>query len=188
MTRSLGIAVFGGSDPPPGDPGYEMARRVGALIAARGLPVVCGGYGGVMEGAARGAREVGGEAIGVTCSGFRDRAPNRFLSQAIPEPDLFSRTRRLIELALGFIILPGRSGTLAELAFLWALRRGGFGTGRPVVLLGDLWPAVLDALKAGRLLDHDSLADTRVAADPVEAVGLACAGSSLSPGRPEILT
>ena len=173
-----GIAVFGSSEPREGDAAYEQARRVGVLIAQRGLTVVCGGYGGVMEGAARGAREAGGEAVGVTCSGFRDRAPNRWLTRALEEADLFTRTRRLMELSRGFIILPGKSGTLAELAFLWALRRGGFGAGRPVVLFGEPWPAVLEALVGGRLLEQDSLADTRVAADAAQAVALACGGAA----------
>lgn len=179
-----GIAVFGSSEPLPGEPAYERARSVGGLVASRGFPVVCGGYGGVMEAACRGAREAGGEAIGVTCACFSGRTPNAWLTRIDEEADLFTRTRRLIDLSRGFIILPGKSGTLAELAFLWALRRGGFGAGRPVVLLGDPWPAVLESLVAGRLLEQDSLADTRVAADPAQAVALACGEPASGRERP----
>ena len=60
------VAVFGSSDPRPGDEAYELARRAGELLARSGWAVLSGGYGGVMEGASRGAREAGGEALGVT--------------------------------------------------------------------------------------------------------------------------
>ena len=57
------ISVIGGGEAPPAL--YEMARRVGAAIAGAGCVVVCGGLGGVMEAACRGAREAGGEAIAI---------------------------------------------------------------------------------------------------------------------------
>jgi len=44
---------------------YELARRVGAGIARAGGVLVCGGLGGVMEGACRGAREASGETVGI---------------------------------------------------------------------------------------------------------------------------
>ncbi len=76
------IAVFGSSEPLEGEPLYEQARRVGALLAAAGYRVVTGGYGGVMEGASRGAIERGGEAIGVVCGAvFPARSPNRYLTE-----------------------------------------------------------------------------------------------------------
>src|SRR5437867_9405907 len=168
------IAVFGSSDPLAGEPEYESARRVGSLIARQGRAVVCGGYGGVMEAVARGAREAGGIAIGVTCSSFRERLPNRWLSQQHEEPDLFCRTRRLMDLARGFIILPGKSGTLAEVAFLWALRRAQAIHGKPVVLLGSVWASILKTLISAGVLEEDSLADTVSIGREEEAVAAAC--------------
>jgi len=172
-----GIAVFGSSEPPPGDPEYDRARRIGSLLAREGVPVVCGGYGGVMEGASRGAREAGGTAIGVGCALFASRRPNPYLSEFIEEPDLPARTARLVALARGFIILPGKSGTLAEVAYLWALRRAGLAKGKPVVLLGDPWPDVLDRLAAAGVLEADSLRETVLARNENEAVSKALAGS-----------
>lgn len=77
MTRGRNlVAVFGSADPPEGDPLYELARTVGGLLVNAGYGVLTGGYGGVMEGASRGAAEAGGVAIGVTCAVFGDRAPS----------------------------------------------------------------------------------------------------------------
>jgi predicted Rossmann-fold nucleotide-binding protein len=83
----------------------------------------------------------------------------------------------LVALARGFIILPGKSGTLAEVAYLWALRRAGLAKGKPVVLLGDPWPDVLDSLAAAGVLEADSLRETILARNENEAVSKALAGS-----------
>jgi len=53
------VAVFGSSEPQPGEVAYEAARGLGRALAGRGLIVVNGGYGGVMEASSRGAREAG---------------------------------------------------------------------------------------------------------------------------------
>ena len=143
--RSVG--VFGSSEPEAGLPAYEEARRLGALLARAGARVVNGGYGGVMEAASRGAREAGGEALGVMGSFFSGRGPNPWLTEVIPSGDLFERTRLLIDLSDAFIILPGKSGTIAELAFLWALDRARMLGRKPVVLCGPIWPDLLDAIE-----------------------------------------
>ncbi len=133
--RSL-VAVFGSADPQEGDSLYELAREVGGCLVAAGYGVVTGGYGGVMEGASRGAAEAGGAAVGVTCANFLGRTPNRFLTETREENDLVARTGALVEAACGYIVLHGKSGTLAELTLVWALHRAGSLGRRPVVLWG----------------------------------------------------
>lgn len=167
--RSL-VAVFGSADPLEGEPLYELAREVGGRLAAAGYGVVTGGYGGVMEGASRGAAEAGGAAVGITCASFGARTPNRFLTEAREEPDLVSRTGTLIEVARGYIVLHGKSGTLAELTLVWALHRAGSLGRRPVVLLGDAWRPFLHHLVRGAMIEDDQLGITRVADGPEDAV------------------
>lgn len=57
------ISVIGGSR--VDDDTYERAREVGRLCGERGYTVVCGGYGGVMEAACRGAKAAGGHTVGI---------------------------------------------------------------------------------------------------------------------------
>lgn len=166
------IAVFGSSDPQPGEPLYEQARRLGRLLAEAGHEVVTGGYGGVMEGASRGAREAGGRAIGVTCEVFRERRPNLYLNEIVPSPDLHERTKRLIELSGGFVVLPGKAGSLAELAMLWALHRAGCLGDRPVILLGAAWAALLQFLEQRDLLEREQLRIARLVHTPEEALAV----------------
>jgi uncharacterized protein (TIGR00730 family) len=164
------VAVFGSADPGEGDPLYELARRVGALVATAGYGVLTGGYGGVMEGASRGAAEHGGTAVGITCASFVDRTPNRFLTEIREAQDLVQRTGWLIEAACGYIVLHGKSGTLAELTLVWALHRAGSLGARPVVLLGAAWRPFLHHLVRAGMIESEQLAITRVADEPEEAV------------------
>lgn len=165
------VAVFGSSAAAQDSPEYRDALEVGRLLAVAGLRVINGGYGGVMEASARGAREAGGSATGVTMRPFKRRGPaNPFIDTEFQEADLFARTRRLIDSAAAFIILPGKSGTLAELAFLWALRRADLLGGRPIVLLGEVWHELFRELARLRILETAEVAATRITRSPSEAV------------------
>lgn len=164
------IAVFGSSEPTAGDPVYEQARELGRLLARAGFRVVTGGYGGVMEAASRGAAEAGGSAFGVTCSIFRERRPNPYLTENLETADLYDRTREMVGRADAFVVLPGKSGTLAELAFLWALHRAGCLDRRPVVLLGDPWRPVLRHLVRAGILESPQFDVTRVVDTPEETI------------------
>jgi uncharacterized protein (TIGR00730 family) len=171
VTRSA-VAVFGSSEPRPGSPLYDLARLTGRRLAESGFDVVTGGYGGVMEAASRGAREVGGQALGVLCKTFEDRLANEYLSDHVVADDLFDRTRELVERARGFVVLAGKAGTLAELAFLWALHRAGRLEERPVVLLGGSWSEIIGLLVRDGLLDTTDAGICLPATSPDEAVGL----------------
>ena len=175
--RPGSVAVFGGSEPIAGDVIYEDARLLGRLLAERGYAVVNGGYGGVMEASSRGARDAGGAAVGVTTDAFPSRSGgNAYLTEELREPDLFLRTRTLVERADAFVVLPGRSGTLAELAFLWALRRAGLLGDRPTVLLGEVWEELLGLLRERGVLEPEVREATRVAASPEQAANLVALG------------
>ena len=74
------VSVIGGSG--VGEETYETAREVGRLLGARGHTVVCGGRGGVMEAACRGARERDAETIGIL-PGERRSAANDWVTTPI---------------------------------------------------------------------------------------------------------
>ena len=75
------IGVIGAAQPTP--QGLALAESVGREIARRGAVLVCGGLGGVMEAAARGAFEAGGEVVGVL-PGPESASANPFVTIAIP--------------------------------------------------------------------------------------------------------
>lgn len=107
------IAVIGGSSAPPEVLG--AAEAVGRELARAGVELVCGGLGGVMEAACRGAREAGGFTIGIL-PGEDRREANPWVTCAIPTGLGHFRNFLVVRAADGVIALPGASGTLSEAA------------------------------------------------------------------------
>jgi uncharacterized protein (TIGR00725 family) len=125
------IAVVG-----PGDADRqtcELAAEAGRLIARRGAVVVCGGLGGVMEAAARGARELGGASLGILPGRDRTEA-NAYLTLAVASGLGELRNGLLVRASDAVLAIGGSWGTLSELAL--ALRLD-----LPVVSLGG-WNVV----------------------------------------------
>jgi len=150
------ITVFGSSRPQPGSDAYETAQALGAALAKSGFVVANGGYGGTMEAAARGARAAGGTTIGVTAETFRSKA-NSWIEKEIRVQDWQARLFKLIELGAGYVVLPGGTGTLVELSVVWEWINKRFIEPRPLVLLGDYWLPVVNAIPKAELHSNPSL-------------------------------
>jgi len=63
--RARQVAVIGPSGAELGSEAAVLGEEVGRLLAEAGVTLVCGGMGGTMAAACRGASEAGGEAIGI---------------------------------------------------------------------------------------------------------------------------
>jgi uncharacterized protein (TIGR00730 family) len=150
---SITITVFGTSHARSGEALYEEARRLGEALARAGYTVANGGYGGIMRATAEGAHRAGGRVIGVTCSAFGRSGPNEFITEEIRTDSLVERLGRLLDLGHGYVVLPGGTGTLLELAQVWELKNKRLGlAGRPIVLLGPFWkplPDLMDGMDPG---------------------------------------
>lgn len=112
---------------------YTAAVEVGFLIAQRGWVLICGGLGGVMEGAAKGCYEGGGVTVGIL-PGEKKESANPFIS--LPIPTGFGEGRNLLVVRASevLIAIAGGHGTLSEIGL--ALK-----TGKPVVGL-NTWPGI----------------------------------------------
>ena len=141
------VTIFGSSRPDPGDPEYELARRLGKALAESGYVVCNGGYAGVMEASARGAREAGGHTVGVIAGAFEGKRANRWVAETEECQSLLERMMRLIDRGDAYVVLKGGTGTLLELAGVWELMNKGMIREKPAVVLGDFWNAVLTTLK-----------------------------------------
>ena len=161
------ITVFGSSAPLPSSPAYQLAHDLGRAIAAAGWALCNGGYGGTMEAAACGAVEAGGHTIGVTCSRFGRGGPNRYIQQEIPTFDLLARLNTLVRLGNAYVVLPGGTGTLLELALVWELlnkrlvRRAA-----PFILLGDHWTPLVELVRR----EQRDAQEPRLATTPAEVI------------------
>ena len=152
------IAVIGGESPPP--EALPAAEAVGRELAQRGHAVICGGRGGVMEAACRGARQAGGHTIGVLPGPDR-RDANPYVEFPIVTGLGFARNEVIVLSADALIAVDGSYGTLSEIALALA-------HGKPVVGLAT-WH-----LSDGAGVEDESI--VRVA-EPVEAVERAIAAA-----------
>jgi uncharacterized protein (TIGR00730 family) len=145
------VTVFGSSLPVEGSAAYEEARRLGRLLAEAGYAVCNGGYAGLMEASARGAREAGGHTLGITCT-IWPRPANSYIVEEVRTQNFMERLTALIVRGDAFITLPGGTGTLAELALVWEMMNKGslaktVGGSKPLLVMAPYWQPVIDCLK-----------------------------------------
>jgi uncharacterized protein (TIGR00730 family) len=164
------ISIFGTSKAVPGSAAYKTAYELGTELARAGFVIANGGYGGTMLAAAEAACKEQGRVIGVTCSAFKRSGPNEYVSQEISTSSLNERLNKLIEVADGYAVLPGGTGTLMELAAVWELKNKGFlGAGKPIILIGDFWQPLISLIK---LEDAQSAGCIETAENPAQAVAM----------------
>lgn len=136
------VTLFGSSKAQEGEEDYEQARRLGHELAQAGFTVCNGGYGGIMEASARGAKEGRGRTIGVTTKDFGGPA-NRWIDREIRVKKWSERLFKLIALGDAYVIFDGGTGTLAELFVVWEMLNKKF-IEKPVIILGKQSSSLLD--------------------------------------------
>ncbi len=123
------VAIIGPGDGGPAE--CEAAYAVAHALAGAGMAVVCGGRGGVMAAASRGAAEAGGIAVGILPEDD-DRNANEWLGVAIPTGMGELRNGIVARSGLCLVAIGGNMGTLSEMAM-------GLKWGKPVfVMHGDI--------------------------------------------------
>jgi hypothetical protein len=133
----------------------RLAEDIGRLLAENGAVLVCGGRGGVMEAACRGAQHAGGITVGLLPGGGVAEG-NDYLTVAIPTGLGHARNALVATAGISVIAVGGGPGTLSEIGI--ALK-----TGRKVI-----------TLKSWSMQDSSgSPAGVLEAQSPEEAVALA---------------
>ena len=120
------LGVIG--DSKPSKDVFELAVETGREIARKGAILVCGGLGGIMEGASMGAKELGGMTICILPD-YDISMGNKYVD--IPIATVMGHARNVIIAATAhaLIALPGSYGTLSEISH-------GLKLGKKVIALG----------------------------------------------------
>jgi uncharacterized protein (TIGR00725 family) len=153
VSGAVQIAVVGGGDADTDS--RSLAEEIGRRLAEAGAVVVCGGLGGVMEAAARGARSAGGEVVGIL-PGDDPAAASDQVTHVVATGAGEARNLAVVASASAVIAIGGEWGTLAEIAFARRL-------GRPVVTL-ESWRVS----GAGAMAEAPGIETAESAADAVE--------------------
>ncbi|HET7489498.1 MAG TPA: TIGR00725 family protein [Acidimicrobiales bacterium] len=123
MEPAFYVAVVGPAD---ADADAEaLAEGVGSALGAAGAVLVCGGLGGAMAAACRGAKEAGGTTVGLLPGSDR-MAANPWVDVAVATGLGEARNALVVRAADAVIAVGGGYGTLSEIAL--ALK-----VGRPVI-------------------------------------------------------
>jgi len=110
------ISVIGGERCPP--EALPAAETVGRELAKRGATVVCGGRGGVMEAACRGARSEGGHTIGIMPGrNAEETPPNSYVEFPIYTGMGYARNVMVVLSGEAVVAIAGSYGTLSEIAY-----------------------------------------------------------------------
>ena len=150
------ISVIGAGEPP--DEIAGLAERVGEELARRGITLVCGGLGGVMEAACKGAKSGGGTTIGIL-AGSDPEGANRWVDLPICTGLTYARNVIVVKTGRAVIAVGGAFGTLSEIGHAvaedipviglntWELSRDG-AVDRSIVIADDPVDAVDKAVQA----------------------------------------
>jgi uncharacterized protein (TIGR00725 family) len=147
------VAVIGATNATDWE--LETAEEVGRSLAEHGCVLICGGLGGVMNAAARGAERAGGVSIGILPGSDRTDA-SRHLTIAIASGFGEARNAIVARSADAVIAVGGEFGTLSEIAL--ALKKG-----TPVIGLGT-WELGRDDL------DRDPIVRVETPAEAIDAL------------------
>jgi uncharacterized protein (TIGR00730 family) len=142
------VTVFGSARFKPGHRYYELARQMGARIAAMDLTTMTGGGPGIMEAANRGAHEAGGRSIGCNIKLPMEQKPNPYVDRFVEFRYFFVRKVMLVKYSYAFVIMPGGFGTLDELWEIATLVQTQKVKNFPIVLMGvDYWAPMMTMLR-----------------------------------------
>lgn len=142
------ISVIGASEPPPEI--AEMAEQVGRGLAERGATIVCGGLGGVMAAACKGAKSAGGTTIGILPGSDPDDA-NEWVDLPLCTGLGYARNVMIVMSGRAVVAVGGAFGTLSEIAHA-------LGDGIPVIGL-ETWTMSRQGSEDGTIVRAHSPAD-----------------------------
>ncbi|MFH1351294.1 MAG: TIGR00725 family protein [Pseudomonadota bacterium] len=120
MVRAMYVGIIGAGA--CSDSVYEVARNVGHQIGQKGWVLVCGGLGGVMEGAARGCSEAGGMTVGILPGFERDHA-NPYIKISLPTGLGEGRNLLVVRASDSLVSIAGGYGTLSEIGLALKMKK-----------------------------------------------------------------
>ncbi|PWG59466.1 TIGR00730 family Rossman fold protein [Bifidobacterium catulorum] len=169
------VTVFGSARTKRSEPAYKAARRMGKLLAERGVATITGGGPGIMEAANRGASLAGGKSVGLGIELPHEQGLNNYVNLGMTFRYFFVRKTMFVKYSSGVIVCPGGFGTLDEMFEVLTLVQTHKVTTMPIVLFDtEYWKGLFDWIN-GTLADRGMISAldpnlVTLTDDPDEAV------------------
>lgn len=178
--RRFRVTVFGSARAEPGTVAYEQVARLARELTAMGCEIVTGGGPGLMRAANEGAAAAGhvDRSVGIRIQLDFEQATNPFVGEAYEHRTFFSRLHHFVLLSHAFVVVPGGIGTTLEALMIWQLLQVRKISGTPLIMIGRMWPELVEWSKKHmlgvepHLADPVDLAIPRCVASVEEALGI----------------
>jgi uncharacterized protein (TIGR00730 family) len=142
------VTIFGSARLQPGSVAYDGVKKLAAELAKMGCDIMSGGGPGLMQAANEGALSVDPEAlhrsVGIRVDLPFEQEVNPFVGQAYDHSTFFSRLHHFMIVSDAFVVVPGGIGTLLELSLAWQLLQVRKLYNTPLILVGKMWPELVE--------------------------------------------
>jgi uncharacterized protein (TIGR00730 family) len=173
------VTIFGSARVRPGTFGYDETKRTAAALAAMDCDIITGGGPGLMQAANEGAAASNNaQSIGIRVDLPFEQDVNAFVTQAFEHRTFFTRLHQFVLASDAFVVAPGGIGTVLETMMIWQLIQVGHLRDTPLILVGRMWPGLVEWARQSMLSADSPLASVedfsipRCVANADEAIAL----------------
>ncbi|EMI52593.1 LOG family protein [Rhodopirellula sallentina] len=154
------VTIFGSARVKPGTFGYEETKRCSSALAAMGCDIITGGGPGLMQAANEGASSAPelAKSIGIRIDLPFEQEINSFVNQTFEHLTFFTRLHQFVLTSDAFLVAPGGIGTVLETLMVWQLLQVHHLNNTPLILVGKMWPGLIDWANESMLSDEVPLA------------------------------
>ena len=146
------VTIFGSARAKPGTIAYEETKRASKALAAMGCDIITGGGPGLMQAANEGVDAAGGsKSMGIRVDLPFEQEVNPFVELAYEHKTFFTRLHHFVLASDAFIVAPGGIGTVLETMMIWQLLQVRHLDGTPLILVGKLWPGLVEWVRSTML-------------------------------------
>ena len=167
------VSIFGSARVKPGTLGYEETKRAAKALAEMGCDIITGGGPGLMQAGNEGASSAPerSRSYGIRVELPFEQNVNAFVSQAFEHRTFFTRLHQFVIASDAFIVTPGGVGTVLEMMMIWQLLQVQHLQNAPLILVGKMWPGLIEWAKTSMLSTDPPLADPKDLNIPVCVAG-----------------
>lgn len=146
------VTIFGSARAKPGTFAYEETKRAAKGLAEMGCDIITGGGPGLMQAANEGVETSGhAKSMGIRVDLPFEQEVNPFVELAYEHRTFFTRLHHFVLASDAFIVAPGGIGTVLETMMIWQLLQVRHLERTPLILVGKLWPPLVDWVRDSML-------------------------------------
>jgi uncharacterized protein (TIGR00730 family) len=154
------VTIFGSARVEPGSFGYTETRRAATALAELDCDIITGGGPGLMQAANEGAAAGGrGRSVGIRVDLPFEQNVNAFVTDAFEHRTFFTRLHQFVLTSDAFVVAPGGIGTVLETFMIWQLLQVKHLENTPLILVGAMWPGLIDWARKSMLPASPPLAN-----------------------------